>query len=112
LFPKTFFGLETETVHARDVDTFELNGVTMVIANGRGVSVFDIDGIRRSPMTGWVWKFSANTPMPIGLRIVQDSRHHYCIAPVSNMPIGMYKGLLEKLALFATRIFEKPGVRA
>jgi hypothetical protein len=84
----------------------------MVIANGRGISVFDIDGINASPMTGWVWKFSANTSMPIGLKIVQDKPHHYCIAPTSNMPVDKYKGLLEELALRATRVFKKQGIRA
>ena len=105
-------GPRLSNVRARDVDTTEINGVTVVVANGKGISVFDIEGIKLSPMTGWVWKFSATTSMPLGLKLVHDKPHHYCIAPMSNMPIDKYKGLLEELALRATRVFQKPGARA
>lgn len=105
-------GPRLSDVRARDVDTMEINGITVVIANGKGISVFDIEGIKLSPMAGWVWKVSASTPMPQGLKLVQDKPHHYCIAPMSNMPVDKYKGLLEELALRATRVFQKPGVRA
>jgi hypothetical protein len=47
-------------VRPRDVDTTDLNGIVVVIANGRGISVFDKDGsqdgfgaflpIRRCPL--------------------------------------------------------------
>jgi hypothetical protein len=87
----------------------QLNGITVVIANGKGISVFDKTGIMLSRMSGWVWRFPANTPLPPGLRLVQDTPHHYCIAPATNMPIDKYKGLLEELALKATRVFKKEG---
>lgn len=96
-------------VRARDVDVMTLNGITVVVANGKGISVFDKEGIMLSPMTGWVWRFPGNTPLPAGLRLVQDKPHHYCIAPASNMPVDKYKGLLEELALKATRVFKKEG---
>jgi len=99
-------------IRPKDVDTIEINGITVVIANGMGISVFDSNDIRRVQMTGWVWKIPANTHMPTGLKLVQDKPGHYCIAPISNMPIDKYKGLLEELALSATRVFEKTGVRA
>jgi hypothetical protein len=105
-------GPRLSNIRARDVDTTEINGVTVVIANGKGISVFDIEGIKLSPMSGWVWKFSSSTFMPQGLKLVQDKPHHYCIAPMSNMPIDKYKGLLEELALRATRVFQKAGARA
>ena len=60
-------------------------------------------------MTGWVWSFSPNTTLPPGLKLVQDKPHHYCIAPVQNMPVDKYKGLLEELALKANRVFKKDG---
>ncbi|MGN6321681.1 MAG: hypothetical protein ACTHNE_08130 [Dyella sp.] len=34
---------------------------------------------------------------------------NFCIAPVQNMPIDKYKGLLEELALKAARVFKKEG---
>ncbi|MDP5138632.1 hypothetical protein ORJ04_22040 [Rheinheimera baltica] len=45
----------------------------------------------------------------MGLKLVQDKAHHYCIAPTQNMPIDKYKGLLEEMALKAARVFKKEG---
>ena len=71
--------------------------------------MFDKVGINESPMNGWVWRFAPNTQPPFGLKLVQDKAHHYCIAPTQNMPIDKYKGLLEEMALRATRVFKKEG---
>jgi hypothetical protein len=122
MFPKEFFILPEElfrlgnsssprlsNVRSRDVDTIEINGITVIRANGKGISVFDKAGINESPMTGWVWRFPPNTQPPVGLKLVQDKPHHYCIAPAQNMPIDKYKGLLEEMALKATRVFKKEG---
>jgi|SRR5690606_18074239 len=122
MFPKEFFILPEElfrlgnsnssrlsNVRSRDVDTIEINGITVIRANGKGISVFDRTGINESPMTGWVWRFPPNTQPPVGLKLVQDKPHHYCIAPAHNMPVDKYKGLLEEMALKATRVFKKEG---
>ena len=53
-------------VRARDVDTTSMNGILVVIANGKGVSVFDETGIAESPFEGWVWKLSAALQLPAG----------------------------------------------
>lgn len=42
-------------------------------------------------------------------KLVQDKEHHYCIAPTKNMPINKYKGLLEEMAILATRVYKKEG---
>ncbi len=81
----------------------------MIVANNKGISVFDKEGINESPMTGWVWQFKPNTNLPVGLKLVKDKAHHYCIAPVHNMPVDKYKGLLEEMALLANRIYKKEG---
>ena len=60
-------------------------------------------------MTGWVWRFPPNTKPPLGLKLVQDKPHHFCIAPTQNMPVDKYKGLLEEMALRASRVFKKEG---
>lgn len=65
MFPKEFFILPEElfrlgnsssprlsNVRSRDVDTIEINGITVIRANGKGISVFDKAGINESPMTG------------------------------------------------------------
>ncbi|KAB2114619.1 hypothetical protein [Vibrio alginolyticus] len=96
-------------VRSKDVETMQLNGTTVIIANGKGISVFDKTGINQSNMTGWVWRFPPNTRPPQGLKLVNDKPHHYGIAPVTNMPLDKYKGLLEEMALKATRVFKKEG---
>jgi hypothetical protein len=122
MFPKEFYLIPEEifrmgnstspklsNVRPRDVNTMEVNGVTMIVANGKGISVFDKIGINESPMTGWVWKFPPNCSAPLGLKFVQDKPHHYCIAPIHNMPLDKYKGLLEEMALKAQRVYKKEG---
>ncbi|OZG72345.1 hypothetical protein BTA51_16580 [Hahella sp. CCB-MM4] len=122
MFPKEFYIVPEEifrlgnsnspklaNVRSRDVDSIELNGITVIVANGKGISVFDRKGIEESPMNGWVWRFPPNTRPPHGLRLVQDKPHHYCIAPIHNMPLDKYKGLLEEMALKATRVYKKEG---
>lgn len=96
-------------VRPRDVDTMAVSGIVIVIANGKGISVFDREGINESPMTGWIWKIRGNTQFPIGLKLVKDKAHHYCIAPTQNMPVDKFKGLLEEFALRAERVFKKEG---
>jgi hypothetical protein len=115
LMPEEIFRLGNSTtpklsnVRDRDIDTIQINGITVIKANGKGVSVFDKTGINESPMSGWVWRFSPNTQPPLGLKLVQDNPHHFCIAPVQNMPIDKYKGLLEELALKGHRVYKKEG---
>lgn len=86
-----------------------VNGILCIRANGKGISVFDKTGINESEMTGWVWRFPPNTRTPVGLKLVNDKPHHYCITPTQNMPVDKYKGLLEEMAMHATRVFKKEG---
>ena len=96
-------------VRPRDVDITTINGIEVVVANGKGISVFDKVGINESPMAGWIWRFAPNTRLPIGLKLVKDKEHHFCIAPIQNMPVDKYKGLLEEMALHANRVYKKEG---
>ncbi|MBQ0728088.1 MAG: hypothetical protein KBT77_12160 [Thalassolituus oleivorans] len=122
MFPKEFYIMPEElfrlgnsttpklsNVRARDVDIVQINGIVIIKANGKGISVFDKVGINESPMSGWVWRFAPNTQPPIGLKLVQDKPHHFCIAPTQNMPISKYIGLLEELALKGHRVYKKEG---
>jgi len=122
MFPKEFYIMPEElfrlgnsttaklsNVRGRDVDTIQMNGITVIKSNGKGISIFDKEGINESPMTGWVWRFPPNTQPPAGLKLVQDKPHHFCIAPTQNMPIGKYVGLLEELALKGLRVYKKEG---
>lgn len=122
MFPKEFYILPEElfrlgnrdesrlnNVRPRDINTVDVNGITMVIANGRGISVFDKEGIDSSSMTGWVWRFKTNTRIPVGLKLVNDRAHHFCIAPTQNMPVSKFVGLLEEMAVSAEKMYKKRG---
>lgn len=102
-------GPRLSNVRSRDVDTTTMNGIAIVIANGKGISVFDLEGISEAPFDGWVWRLSSGLPLPSGLKLVKDKPHHYCLAPTMNMPVDKYKGLLEELALRAERVRKKQG---
>lgn len=91
----------------KDVDTMEINGITVVIANGKGISLFTKDRIDKVQMSGWVWKISRGTQVPIGLRLLNDRPGHYSICPVTNMPLDEFIGLLSKLALTCHKVFKK-----
>lgn len=104
-------------VRPSDAQTTTVNGVTVVIADGRhGVSVFDRAAIARVALSGWVWRIAGRTPLPAGLKLVHlplpDTPGHYVIAPMQNMPLSKYRGLLEELALHATRVGKDEVKRA
>lgn len=118
MMPEELFRLGNATdpqlskVRSRDVDVIEVDGKMMIVANDKGISLFDMTGIRLSPMSGWVWKFPQDTPLPTGLHLVNDKPHHYCIAPVRNMFVDEFKILLDKLASKAVKFFKKEEKRA
>jgi len=91
----------------KDVDTVQINGITVVISNGKGMSLFTKNRIESSDMSGWVWKISKGTPVPTGLKLINDRAGHYSICPMSNMPLDEFIGLLSKLALKCQKVFKK-----
>ena len=117
LAPEDLFRLGNSTdprlTHIRrpkDIDTVEINGLLVVIANGKGISLATEERISKSPVSGWVWKISKGTQMPQGLRLINDRPGHYSICPISNMPLDEFKGLLSKLALKCQKVFKKQVV--
>lgn len=96
-------------VRPRDIDTVLFGKEIIVKANGKGISVYDRQGINESPMNGWVWRIKAHTRLPSGLVLVKDKNHHFCMAPKYNMPISRYKELLDQLSPWAQRVIKKPG---
>jgi hypothetical protein len=81
------------------VDSVEINGIVVVIANGKGISLFTKARIESTSMSGWVWKLPRGTHLPMGLRLINDRPGHYTLCPTFNMPLDEFKGLLAKLAL-------------
>lgn len=94
----------------KDIDTVELNGILMVISNGKGVSLSTKSRIEKTPMSSWVWKITRGTPLPHGLRLINDREGHYSICPLVNMPLDEFKGLLSKLAVKCQKVFKKQVV--
>lgn len=94
----------------KDIDTMEVNGILMVISNGKGVSLFTKERLEATPMSGWVWMIAKGTHVPAGLKLVNDRPGHYSICPTANMPLDEFKGLLAKLALKCSKVFKKQVV--
>lgn len=91
-----------------EVTTTEVNGIVTIIANNKGVSLFDEEGMRKGPLTGWVWEIKQNTTLPMGLKLVKKgSKGHYMLVPTRNMPFNQYVGLLEQVAIHCKKIFKK-----
>ena len=97
-------------VRADDVNTYERNGIVMVVANGKGISLITEARLKRieKVATGYVWKLPANLPMPSGLALNPDMASilnpgglpdHYFLCSISDMTLSEYTGLLSKLAL-------------
>lgn len=117
LAPEDLFRLGNATsprlTHIRrpkDIDTIEINGITVVVANGKGISLATKDRLDKTPIGGWVWKVAKGTTMPMGLKLVNDRLGHYSICPLSNMPLDEFIGLLSKLAMKCQKVFKKQVV--
>ena len=74
----------------------------------RGASTFDRAGVPGGK--DWVYyRIPKGTVLPPGLAIVKDSYNeqmqatHYTIAPAYDMPLAVFKGLLNQLAMSALR---------
>lgn len=98
-----------DRVRAVDIDTYDRNGIRMVRANGKGISVFTEADLSRARFEGWVWKIPHGTQMPLGLGLINDHGGHFMICPISDMPLDEYKALLSKLALLCERVRKMPG---
>lgn len=98
-----------DDVRARDVSTYMQDGIEIVIANGRGISLYNKKGLQKSPLSGWAWQINAGTSFPMGLTLTQDDdpEGHYTLVPQFNMPLSKFKGLLEEVALNCTKVFKK-----
>lgn len=96
-------------VRPGEVDTIDVNGVTQIIANGKGISLYNESGLKLAPVTGWVWEISANTQMPIGLKLIKDERPegHYSLCPSRNMSVHEFISLLEKVVIHCKKVFKK-----
>jgi hypothetical protein len=96
-------------VRDREVDTIEVNGIKTIIANGKGISLYNKAGLEKIPLSGWVWEIRVSTVFPIGLKLIKDEKPegHYTLAPLHNMIFSEYLSLLEKVAVHCQKVFRK-----
>lgn len=93
----------------KEITITEVNGVIHIVANGRGISLFNKAGMDKSRLTGWVWEIKKHTSFPVGLKLIKDnsSTGHHTLAPLHNMPLSQYIGLLEQVATQGQKLFKK-----
>ena len=96
-------------VKPREISTTTINGIETVVADGRGISLYNKEGLDKAPLTGWVWIIKSGTTFPSGLKLIQDDDPfgHYTLAPMYNMPLNQYIGLLEQVAIYCEKSFRK-----
>lgn len=97
------------SVRPKEITVVEINGIKTIIANKRGISLFNRAGLEKTHLTGWVWEIKRGTSFPIGLRLIKDSEAtgHHTLAPAHNMPLSQYIGLLEQVAIHCEKLFKK-----
>ncbi|MDH5180484.1 MAG: hypothetical protein OEZ39_08075 [Gammaproteobacteria bacterium] len=86
-----------------EVDTYIINGVTMIRANGKGVSLYTLEKVLEKGLTGFAWRFKKNTQVVANLKLVNDEPGHYMLCPIKNMPLDEYKGLLENMGVSSAK---------
>jgi hypothetical protein len=96
-------------VRESEIDLTDMNGIRVVVANGRGVSLYNEQGLAEAPLTGWVWKIRARSPLPPGLKLVKTATPpgHYHLCPSFNMTLHEYIGLLESVVIHCEKLYRK-----
>ncbi len=117
IFPEDLYrvgnssGPRLDRIRPDEVDSIEINGIRVIFANNRGISLFTDAGIRLGSVSGWAWKIGKTTPIPLGLKLHQDTPEHYMLCPIRQMPLDEYKGLLSRLLVHCKKVFKVEKVR-
>lgn len=115
LAPETLYRLGNASsplvtrIRPGEIDIIEVNGIKVIVSNGKGISLYNKRGLDLSPLSGWVWEISQHTPLPSGLKLIRDNspEGHYSLCPNQNMPVSEFVSLLEKVAIFCKKVFKK-----
>ena len=94
-------------IRPNEINIIDINGIKMVVANGKGVSLYNQNGLEKSALTGWVWEIKQGSALPFGLTLREGKGGHYLLCPSHNMPLNAYAGLLEKMALTCSKTYKK-----
>jgi hypothetical protein len=96
-----------DNVRSVDVNTFQQNGILMVRANGKGISVGTKEYLEKLQLSGWLWKIPTTTTIPADLLLNPDpdptKQGHFFLCPNSDMTMDRYRALLSELALRCER---------
>ena len=87
-----------------DVNAYEQNGVQMIRADGRGISLRTEEGLSAFRGGGWLWKIAKGFQMPTGIALHNNRGSHYMICPVRDKSMNAYIALLNEVALRCVRI--------
>jgi len=105
LFPEDVYRMGNSSTHrmtvirADEINVTQIKGISIVVANNKGVSVWTKEGVAEKGLTGYAWLIKTGATTPQGLKIVNDTPGHYMLVPVRNMPLDSYKGLLEEMGM-------------
>jgi len=96
-------------IRAGEITLMEINGITTIVANNKGISLFSERGLTLAPLTGWVYELKRGTPIPSELHLYKDPllEGHYMLCPLRNMPVRKYAGLLDEIAVHCYKVFKK-----
>jgi len=114
IFPEDLYrvgnsgGPRLDHLREDEVDLYPLNGITMIRANGKGVSLYDTKSLPTLKLSGWAWKIRKGTALPFGLKLWSDENGHGIIAPVNDIPVDEFKGLVSKLVVFCEKVTKLP----
>lgn len=94
-----------------EITIVDLDGIKVIIADGKGISLYNESGLKKSSLTGWIWELNKGTVLPLGLYLQKDpdpnNEGHYFVCPMQNMPVNAYVGLLEQMAMHCNKIYRK-----
>jgi hypothetical protein len=98
-----------------EVNLINIGGITHVLANNRGISLYTKEQLDKESLTGWAWLMPKDMDINnyIGyktnykLKLWSDKPGHYMIVPIQSMPLSLYKGYLEALATGLTKAHKK-----
>jgi len=115
LSPETLYRLGNSSsplltrVRPGEVDIIEVNGIKMIVANGKGISLYNKVGLDLAPLSGWVWEIKSQTSIPLGLKLIKDDKPegHYSLCPTRNMSVHEFVSLLEKVVIYCKKSFKK-----
>lgn len=96
-------------IRPAEITIIERIGVKFIVANGKGVSVYNELGLGKTSLTGWVWKMPKGTALNPKLKFTKDQtpEGHYTICPIGEMAVSEFIAALESMVVKCQKINKK-----